>query len=137
RGAVTGQIEVIGEAFGEAPKISIDYAVMERTQLASVLEVDFDWSDLGAWDAIAATGEGDVGQHIFEDAEGCLVRAPDGVLVAALGVKNLAIIAENDAILVCDLSRSQDVKQLVGRMRASSPQHVDFSRPVPETLEAG
>lgn len=133
---VPGRIEVIGGSFGEAPKISIDYAVMERTNLASVLEVEFDWSDLGAWDAVAATGEGDVGQHIFEDVEGCLVRAPDGVLVAALGVKDLAIIAEKDAVLVCNLSRSQDVKQLVARIRTSSPQYLDFARPVIESLSA-
>lgn len=67
------------------PKISIDYAVMEKTLRASVLAVDFAWSDLGAWDAIAETGEGEFGSHIFEDSEGCLVRAPEGVLVGVLG----------------------------------------------------
>lgn len=128
---------VLGPAFAEAPKISIDYAVMEKTRHASVLEVDFEWSDLGAWDAIAATGEGDFGQHIFEDAEGCLVRAPDGMLVAALGVRDLAIIAERDAVLVCDLDRAQDIKRLVARIQTSSPQHLDFARDKPETLEAG
>lgn len=128
---------VLGPAFAEAPKISIDYAVMEKTRHASVLEVDFEWSDLGAWDAIAATGEGDFGQHIFEDAEGCLVRAPDGMLVAALGVRDLAIIAERDAVLVCDLDRAQDIKRLVARIQTTSPQHLDFARDQPETLEAG
>lgn len=128
---------VLGPAFADAPKISIDYAVMEKTRHASVLEVDFEWSDLGAWDAIAATGEGDFGQHIFEDAEGCLVRAPDGMLVAALGVRDLAIIAERDAVLVCDLDRAQDIKRLVARIQTSSPQHLDFARDQPETLEAG
>lgn len=128
---------VLGAAFADAPKISIDYAVMEKTRRASVLEVDFEWSDLGAWDAIAATGEGDFGQHIFEDAEGCLVRAPDGMLVAALGVRDLAIIAERDAVLVCDLDRAQDIKRLVARIQTSSPQHLDFVRETPETLESG
>ncbi len=128
---------VLGPAFADAPKISIDYAVMEKTRHASVLEVDFEWSDLGAWDAIAATGEGDFGQHIFEDAEGCLVRAPDGMLVAALGVRDLAIIAERDAVLVCDLDRAQDIKRLVARIQTTSPQHLDFARDQPETLEAG
>ncbi|CAN5398849.1 mannose-1-phosphate guanylyltransferase/mannose-6-phosphate isomerase [soil metagenome] len=130
-------VEVLTEAFTSAPKISIDYALMEKTRLASVLEVHFGWSDLGAWDAIAATGEGDTGLHIFEDAEGCLARSADGIMVAALGVKNLAIIAEKDAVLVCDLSRSQDVKRIVERLRLASPQHLDFARPEPETLAAG
>lgn len=132
--AASGPVEILTSAFGEAPKISIDYAVMEKTQLASVLEVDFAWSDLGAWDSIAATGEGDVGAHVFEDAEGCLVRAPDGVLVAALGVKNLAIVVESDAVLVMDVARAQEVKRLVERVRALSPMHLDFPRKSERTL---
>lgn len=130
-------VEVLGEAFVNAPKISIDYALMEKTRLASVLEVHFRWSDLGAWDAIEASGEGDTGLHIFEDAEGCLARAADGMVVAALGVRNLAIIAERDAVLVCDLARAQDVKRVVERLRISSPQHLDFARTPPEGLQAG
>ncbi|MGH7028682.1 AGE family epimerase/isomerase [Brevundimonas sp.] len=132
-----GSVAVLGDAFRQAPKVSIDYAVMEKTRLASVLEVDFSWSDLGAWDAIAASGEGEIGGHIFEDAEGCLARAADGMLVAAIGVRNLAIIAEPDAVLVCDLSRSQDVKRIVERIRLSSPQHMDFARRPDEALAAG
>ncbi|CAN5208033.1 mannose-1-phosphate guanylyltransferase/mannose-6-phosphate isomerase [soil metagenome] len=130
-------VEVLTEAFTAAPKISIDYALMEKTRLASVLEVQFSWSDLGAWDAIAATGEGDTGLHIFEDAEGCIARASDGIVIAALGVRNLAIIAEKDAVLVCDLSRAQEVKKIVERLRLASPQHLDFPGPPAETLAAG
>lgn len=132
-----GHVQVLGDAFRGAPKISIDYAVMEKTQRASVLAVDFAWSDLGAWDAIAETGEGEFGSHIFEDSEGCLVRAPEGVLVGVLGVSNLAIIAEEDAILVCDLDRAQDVKSVVERVRTAFPQHLDFHTAEPEGLEAG
>lgn len=124
-------------AFSAAPKISIDYAVMENTRRASVLPVDFAWSDLGAWDAIRASGEGDFSMHILEDADGCLVRAPEGVIVAALGVRNLAIVAEPDAILVCDIDRAQEVKRVVERVRTTAPQHLDFVAPPPETLEAG
>ncbi len=130
-------VEILTQTFATAPKISIDYALMEKTRLASVLEVDFRWSDLGAWDAIAASGEGDTGLHVFEDSEGCLVRASDGIMVAAIGVRNLAIIAESDAVLVCDLSRSQDVKKVVERLKIASPQHLDFQRPAPESLGAG
>ena len=130
-------VEVLTAAFAAAPKISIDYALMEKTRLASVLEVHFGWSDLGAWDAIEASGEGDTGLHIFEDAEGCLARAADGIMVAALGVRNLAIIAEKDAVLVCDLSRAQDVKRVVERLKIASPQHLDFVRTPPENLQSG
>jgi len=130
-------VMMLGDAFRQAPKVSVDYAVMEKTDLASVLEVDFGWSDLGAWDSIAASGEGEIGGHIFEDAEGCLARAPDGILVAAIGVRNLAIVVEPDAVLVCDLARSQEVKKVVERIRTVSPQHADFPSCPPETLAAG
>ena len=128
---------VLLPVFATAPKISIDYAVMEKTERASVLPVDFAWSDLGAWDAVAATGEGDLGAFIFEDTENCMARATEGVVVAAIGVKNLAIIAEPDAVLVCDLSRAQEVKKVVERLRTASPQHLDFPRPPLESLTDG
>lgn len=131
-----GSVQTLEDPFLEAPKISIDYALMENTRLAWVLEVDFKWSDLGAWDALAASGEGGVGVHIFEDADQCMARAPDGVVVAALGVNNLAIVVEPDAVLVCALDRSQDVKRLVDRVRSTSPLHLDFQRPQAESLEA-
>lgn len=132
-----GNVGVLGDAFRQAPKVSIDYALMEKTSLASVLEVDFNWSDLGAWDAIAASGQGGAGELILEDVDGCLTRAADGMLIAAVGVRNLAIIAEPDAVLVCDLSRSQDVKKVVERIRVSSPQHADFARRTDEPLDVG
>ena len=131
------RVALLGQAFRDSPKISIDYAVMEKTERASVLPVSFDWSDLGSWDSIAATGEGEYGQHIFEDAERCLVRAPEGVMVGVLGVSDLAIIAERDAVLVCDLSRAQDVKKLVARIKVNSPRHLDFEAVRVESLADG
>jgi mannose-1-phosphate guanylyltransferase/mannose-6-phosphate isomerase len=128
----------LGSGFKAAPKISIDYAVMEKTSRASVLPVRFEWSDLGAWDSVHASGEGDVGLHILEDSEGCLVRACDGVMVAAIGLRDVGIIVERDAVLVTDLKKSQDVKKVVERLRKLSPQHLDFPAAKPlETLEAG
>lgn len=133
-----GDCVILGPSFSAAPKVSIDYAVMEKTNRASVLPVDFEWSDLGAWDSVHASGEGDVGLHILEDSEGCLVRACDGVVVAAIGLRDIGIIVERDAVLVTDLKKSQDVKKVVERLRKLSPQHLDFPSAKPlETLEAG
>lgn len=133
-----GPCLTLGAGFKAAPKISIDYAVMEKTTRASVLPVSFEWSDLGAWDSVHASGEGDVGLHILEDSEGCLVRACDGVMVAAIGLRDVGIIVERDAVLVTDLKKSQDVKKVVERLRKLSPQHLDFPSAKPlETLEAG
>ena len=135
---IDGPYVLLGSGFTSAPKISIDYAVMEKTSRASVLPVRFEWSDLGAWDSVHASGEGSVGLHILEDSEGCLVRACDGVMVAAIGLKDIGIIVERDAVLVTDLRKSQDVKKVVERLRKLSPQHLDFPRAnAPETLDAG
>ncbi|NBB52502.1 mannose-1-phosphate guanylyltransferase [Rhizobium sp. CRIBSB] len=128
--------QTLTPAFLDAPRISIDYAVMEKTRRASVLPVAFGWSDLGAWDAIRATGSGDVGLQVMEDSEGCLIRTHGDVLVATLGVRNLAIIVEPDAVLVCDIDRAQEVKTLVERIRGRSPGHLDFTAGAREPLEA-
>tara|TARA_R110002167_G_scaffold18451_13_gene69060 strand:- start:1406 stop:3619 length:2214 start_codon:yes stop_codon:yes gene_type:complete len=135
-GANSDPVQTLSDAFIRAPRISIDYAVMEKTRRASVLEVDFAWSDLGAWDAIAEASQDEESPHILSDSSNCLIRAPAGTLVAALGVRNLAIIAEADAILVCDLDRGQDVKGVVEQIRCRSPGHLDFPRLAVECLPA-
>lgn len=120
---------VFGSNFAEAEKISIDYAVMEKTSVASVIAADFVWSDLGAWDAVASTGRGSRGLHILDDAENCLVRTSDDIVVSAVGVKDVAIIVERDAVLVCNLARAQDVKKVVARLQDIAPAFLDFPRP--------
>lgn len=114
-GAVPAEGGRLGDGFLSAPKLSFDYAVMEKTARASVLPLSLAWSDLGAWDAVAAVSQGEGTPHLAHDSAGCWVRAPDGVTVATLGVSGLAVIVEPDAVLVCDLSRAQDVKRLIQR----------------------
>ncbi|WP_439475916.1 AGE family epimerase/isomerase [Brevundimonas sp.] len=109
----SGHVHALGPAFASAPKISIDYAVMEKSETVWVLPAVFEWSDLGAWDAVTATGQGARGVWVDRGSDGCLVRAAPGMVVATAGVSNLAIIVEPDAVLVCDLGRAQDVKALV------------------------
>ena len=128
---LTGPLVRLTDAFRTAPRISIDYAVMEKSDRTSVLPVAFEWSDVGAWDSVLATGAGHTGLHIGVDSDNVLVRAADGMVVATLGVSNIAVIAENDAVLVCDLSRAQDVKAVVDRVKAEAPRHAD----VPDTAE--
>lgn len=133
----SGATIALTEAFEAAPRISIDYAVMEKSDRVSVLPVDFGWSDLGAWDAVAATGGADRGLWIGGQGDGAnLVRAAEGMVIATAGVTDLVIIAEPDAVLVCHLSRSQEVKGLVERLRVLSPAHVRGGPAAEETLEA-
>ncbi|HYC73583.1 AGE family epimerase/isomerase [Brevundimonas sp.] len=127
----TGPVIRLGDAFRSAPKISIDYAVMEKSDRTSVLPVGFAWSDVGAWDSVMETGEGQAGAHIAVDSDHCLVRVPEGMVAATLGVSNIAVIVEPDAVLVCALDRAQQVKTVVDRIKIEAPAHAD----IPERRE--
>lgn len=111
---------LLGYAFAQAPKQSIDYAVMEKTSVASVLPVDFAWSDLGAWDAVlegsVQDAAGNSGEALFLGAQGVITRAPAGIKVAVVGARNLAVIVEEEAVLVCDLGQAQKVKDVAEAM---------------------
>jgi mannose-1-phosphate guanylyltransferase/mannose-6-phosphate isomerase len=119
-----GESQLLGEAFVTAPKISIDYAVMEKTKAAAVLPVEFAWSDLGAWDAVWAASPRDEagnairGEALALSAHDCLVRAPTGTQVTLIGVKDLAVVVDQGQVLVCNLSASQQVKTAVDQLKA-------------------
>jgi mannose-1-phosphate guanylyltransferase/mannose-6-phosphate isomerase len=111
------------ETFARAKKISLDYAVMERTTKAAVVPAAFAWSDLGAWDAIWEASirddegnaqDGDVDLH---GASGVLVRTT-GPYVGVIGVSDIVVVAEPDAVLVCHRKDSQAVKTLVDGLKA-------------------
>lgn len=126
-------VTVLGGPFHTAPKISLDYAIMEKTERASVLPVEFAWSDLGAWDAVLDAsprdreGNATSGDVLLLDAEHTLVRAGPGVRIAAVGVSNLAIVAEGAEVLVCDLARSQSVKAAVEVLKGRGAPRAKFA----------
>jgi mannose-1-phosphate guanylyltransferase / mannose-6-phosphate isomerase len=109
-------------AFAAAPETSIDYAVMEKTALAAVVPASIGWSDIGSWAALweAAERDGDgnavSGPVELMDAQGCYVRS-EGILTAAIGLKDIVVVTTDDAVLVAPRARAQDVKGLVERMR--------------------
>jgi mannose-1-phosphate guanylyltransferase/mannose-6-phosphate isomerase len=111
-------------AFETCPSISIDYAIMEKTDRAVVVTAQFDWNDIGSWSALWTMGDKDrsgnvaVGDVVLEDACGCYVRG-EGPLVAALGVEDLVIAATPDVVLVTTRGRDQDVGRLVERLKTS------------------
>jgi mannose-1-phosphate guanylyltransferase/mannose-6-phosphate isomerase len=117
---------ILGEVFRDATRVSIDYAVMEKTTRASVLPVSFAWADIGAWDAVHAASSRDNSDNsapdhaLLLDAEGCLVRSTGAAQVAVVGGRNLAVIVDDGAVLVCDLSRSQGVKTAGEHFRGPS-----------------
>jgi len=110
------------DAFGQAPGISIDYAVMEHTDAAVVVPCDLGWTDVGAWSALweigAKDGDGNVaiGDVVTEDARNCYVRT-EGHLAAVVGIDNAVVVVTDDAVLVAGRDRVQNVKAVVERLK--------------------
>jgi mannose-1-phosphate guanylyltransferase/mannose-6-phosphate isomerase len=124
--------------FGKCRSVSIDYAVMEKTQDALVLPLDAGWSDVGSWsslfDALPADEEGNVlqGDVLVHDTHDCYVHSTSR-LVAAVGMDDHIIVETKDAILVAPKHRVQDVKDLVAKIkqsgRSESALHREVFRP--------
>src|SRR5690606_1474434 len=112
------------EAFAAAPSISIDHAVMERTSAAAVVPVSMAWTDVGSWSALLdlaprdEAGNAAIGDVLAEGVRGSYLRS-EGPLLAAVGVADLVIVATDDAVLVADRRRDQDVKRIVDRLKAA------------------
>lgn len=110
------------DAFAASPSDSIDYAVMERSERVAVVPVSMGWSDVGSWDALHAISErdGDGNAHRGEvlaiDTRDCLLRS-DGVRIAAVGVRDLIVVASGNDVLILPRGRSQEVKKLIEAMK--------------------
>ncbi len=110
------------DAMSRSPSDSIDYALMEKTDRAAVVAADLDWSDIGSWHALwevsAKDKDGNVtkGDVILEDTKNCLIRSED-TLVATVGLEDVLVVETSDAVLVAPLSRAQDVKKIVARLK--------------------
>lgn len=111
-------------AFEACPSDSIDYAVMEKAENVAVVPVSMGWSDVGAWSALWELGERDdagnvcQGDVVVQDSHDCYLRS-DGELLAVLGLRDLVVVATQDAVLVADKGRVQDVKKIVDRLKAA------------------
>jgi mannose-1-phosphate guanylyltransferase/mannose-6-phosphate isomerase len=109
--------------FIQAPKLSIDYAVMERTTLAAVLPVDFRWSDIGSWNAVWDVQTRDAAGNAIEgpaeviDTTNSLIRSEDGVLTTVIGLDHIVVVATADAVLVMPKREAERVKDLVERLK--------------------
>jgi len=112
-------------AFRDCPSVSVDYAVMEKTDRASVIAAaDLGWNDIGSWTALAEIAESDdagntlLGDVLVENVTNSYIRA-EHRMVAAIGIDNIVIVETADAILVTHRDSTQDVKKIVERLKAS------------------
>ncbi len=113
------------DAFSRAPKISIDYALMERTDKAAVVPADIGWSDVGNWGAVWELSDRDEngnstrGHGVVMNASNVLVRSPEH-LTTVVGVDNVIVVTTQDAVLVLNRAHGDQVKQLVDRLKAEN-----------------
>lgn len=127
------------EPFRQAPKISIDYAIMEKTKVGAVLPVDFQWTDLGSWNAIWAHAERDANGNVLSgpcevvDVRNSLVRSDDAIVTAVIGLDDVAVVATPDAVLVAPRTIADELKGLHATLRgnghAAATEHRCVYRP--------
>ena len=128
-------IRLDSDAFSGAKAMSVDYAILEKSDRVAVVPSDFPWSDIGTWssvrDANAPDGDGNVvvGAALFRDASGNLVHAPDR-FTAVVGVEGLAIVDTADALMVVRQDRAEDIKAVVRQLRETHPDLVTWHREV-------
>ncbi|MCW6034661.1 mannose-1-phosphate guanylyltransferase [Spirulina subsalsa FACHB-351] len=110
-------------AYGSLEKKSIDYALMEKTQLAYVLPGDFGWDDLGDWNAIERLLKGEaanveLGDHVGRDTQGAIIYASDEQeTIVTIGVEDLVIVRDRNVTLVAHKSRTQEIKQVLQQLK--------------------
>lgn len=113
------------DAFAASPEISVDYAIFEKTDKATVAPAMIQWSDLGAWGSIWKDSDKDAGgnvasgPHSIEGASNSLVVS-EGAHVALQGVDDVAVVATPDAVYVGKLSESENIKSLVTSIKADA-----------------
>ncbi len=135
-------------AFGEAPALSIDRAVMEHTDRAAVVPVEMSWSDIGSWRSLRDVNQRDSngnvihGDVILDGVRNSYIRT-DGKLVAAIGLDNIVVVTTDDAVLVASVDSAAAVSNVVEvlrtRNRPEPIQHTTIYRPwgYYRTVDAG
>lgn len=121
------QQETLAAIWPTVENIAIDYGILERSSRVAVVPASFGWTDLGDWHGLGTISAGDNGaadgnlainaELLTRDARGTFVFG-QGRLVAILGLENVVVIDTDDALLICDRSRTQEVKHIVDELRA-------------------
>jgi mannose-1-phosphate guanylyltransferase len=124
--AAESMLEIDAATFATAPDLSIDYAIMEKAAAdgrVAVVRGDFDWSDVGSWQAVSELTDADAdgnrgrGERVAIATRGTYVHSEDRI-VATVGVENLVIVDTPDAVLVAHRDHLQRVKDVVGELKA-------------------
>jgi len=123
------------DTFINCPEDSIDYAVMEKTESAVVVPMDCGWSDVGSWSALWEVSEKDIngnatkGDVLTLDSKDCFIQS-NHKLVATIGLEGVVIVESDDAIMVADKNRVQDVKAIVAQLKEQGRSEASLHRKV-------
>lgn len=126
---------ICDKVFADCPDISVDYAVMEQTELAAMVPLDAGWNDVGSWSALWQIADKDAqgnslrGDAMAEDCQNSLVVS-EHRLVATVGVEDLVVVETKDAVMVAHRDRVQDVKTIVNRLKKQKRSEADANREV-------
>ena len=118
-------------AYPHLPKTSIDYALMEKTQLAYVLPVDFGWDDLGDWNAIERLLKGDapnleLAKHIGLDTQGTILYSTNEEdVIVTIGLEDMVIVRDRNVTLIVKKDRTQEIKQVL-KVLQNNPNYQDL-----------
>ena len=113
---------VIDEVYPTIPSISIDYGIMEKSDKVKVISAEMGWNDVGSWDNLGVLYDTDedgnvfAGDHLAIDTKGCIAYSKKRI-ITTVGVSDLIIVETDDAIMVVDKNRAQDVKLIVEELK--------------------
>jgi len=112
----------ITDVFRTIEPISIDYAVMEKTDRAAVIPADIGWSDVGSWTALDEVSSHDasgnvINGNVIDIGSSDSILYAEKRLVATIGLQNIVVVDTPDATLVCRKDRAQDVKKIVEELK--------------------
>ena len=111
--------------FENIPEISIDYAVMEKSDKLAMVQLDCDWRDLGSWQSLYDVKEKDKKGNVIEGnvvadcVEDSLIYSSKK-LVAASDIKDLIVVETEDAVMVCKKDQSQEVKKIYDKLKENN-----------------
>src|SRR6202040_1685830 len=117
-----GLENTLRERFAKLPRISFDYAIMEKADRVLVVEASFDWDDVGSWQAVARYFKKDEHGNVANraltalDSSDNIVFNDGETTVALVGVHNLIVVRTGDAILICDRHDAEKIKNLIGKL---------------------
>jgi mannose-1-phosphate guanylyltransferase len=109
--------------YATLPKISIDYALMEKTQLTHVIPAEFGWDDLGDWNAIERLMKGDdinveLANHVCIETQGSVIYASNpNEVVVTIGLEDLVVVRDGDVTLIVAKHRTQEIKQVLNKIK--------------------